>query len=264
MFNNYRNNNYFQSPPVFTSPVNITSVSVNEILNKKKLAIAIDNSNQTRRSKDGRKIDPNTQLARELALNYRRYEPLHIRLRSLCTNTNHSGILNAAELTSLTFVDIVNMLTFLRNAGVIERFTHYTVGSIFVQFRNEAVDFYSKHFADIYICDLVRGFKPDEIYYDVTLIDTASTTYSTLKIDVVYRKGAKVNFVVSALSGNVLNKNQLERLTKIANRLKYNVTFVISPSVPCDSVRYALQGLVNVGVNFKVVTFANPLQFSLL
>ena len=252
MINNYRNNNYFQSPPVFTSPVNITSVSVNEILNKKKLAIAIDNSNQTRRSKDGRKIDPNTQLAREIALNYRRYEPLHIRLRSLCTNTNHSGILNAAELTSLTFVDIV------------KRFTHYTVGSIFVQFRNEAVDFYSKHFADIYICDLVRGFKPDEIYYDVTLIDTASTTYSTLKIDVVYRKGAKVNFVVSALSGNVLNKNQLERLTKIANRLKYNVTFVISPSVPCDSVRYALQGLVNVGVNFKVVTFANPLQFSLL
>ena len=227
--NNTFYQNQYQSHPVFLSRPNAPfnsnfDVNVKSILGMKKLSIEMDKATGKMKSKDGRKVDPNTPLANEIAVSYRRYETLHVKLRSICTTTNHSGMLVTHELTALTYADVCGMLEYLRQAGVIERYTKYSMGTIFVQFKNEAVEFYLKHFADIYLCDVVRRFiHPYEIYREVTLLDTAASNYSTLKCDLVFRKDRTVKFVISALSTNILLPAQLERLRRISNRLRKNV-----------------------------------------
>lgn len=103
---------------------------------------------------------------------------------------------------------------------------------------NGVVDFLQKGFADIAVVDEIKknvNARVDEIYYNVNLEDLNGR--SPIHVDVVYRIGSVAYFVLIFMNRSMLDQTEfmVNRVNKTlitpANRLKTNVSIVISPSV---------------------------------
>lgn len=222
------------------------------ILNLKKLRIEVDPSNGHLRSKDGRKNNQNSALAEALSSNYEYYEPLHVSLRRLSASAQNAGIINYSDMYPIRPNDVLTMIADLHKAGIINRYTPYG-NSIYILLNPIAKKFYDKEFAQIHLVKYINSHKaPNEIYYDCVLSDAYGSEHYA--IDVLYRTGETANFVITALSQKVTLPAQIERITRLANRLK-SLTVIISPSINSHDLRMQIERSINNGVNVRIVPY---------
>lgn len=222
------------------------------ILDLKRLRIEVDPSNGHLRSKDGRKNNQNTALAEALSSNYEYYESLHVSLRRLSASTQNAGTINYSDMYPIRPNDVLTMIADLHKAGIINRYTPYG-NSIYILLNPVAKKFYDKEFAQLHLIKYINSHKaPNEIYYDCVLSDTYGSGRYT--IDVLYRTGETANFVITALSQKVTLPAQIERIVRLANRLK-SLTVIVSPSINSQELRMLIGRSTNSGVNVKIVPY---------
>jgi len=204
-----------------------------------------------RRSKDGRKQNPNMPLAEAISYRYGYYEPVHVKIRAISSTAQNAGMIHLHELYPIRPDEILQLVISLKNAGIITRYSNY--GScIFIELNAIAKKFYDKEFAILHTLNSINRKHVDECYYDCLLSDTYGNERYTA--DIIYREGSRVTFVITALSQKILFPAQLERIIRLANRLK-SITLVISPSVSTDELTTKLRYSVNAGVNIKLVPY---------
>ena len=236
----------------FTPRSNTTVMSV---LSAKHLTIHRDPQTGFLHSKDGRKNDPNQQLAEAMSVNYGYIETLLTRMRQLAASEVAAGLIQYSE-TGLIGSVLLAQVQSLCQAGIISRYAEYSNG-VYVQLNPEARSFLSKGFAQLYLTSYIRQHMcPDEIFYDVHLGEDrgGSETYVT---DVIYRQGSSVKFTVIALNPKLDQMpQQLERLVRIANRLRSSVTIVVSPSINAQAFAYHINSMTDSKADMvKVVPY---------
>lgn len=227
------------------------------ILDLKRLRIEVDSSNGHLRSKDGRKNNPNAALAEALSVNYEYYEPLHVTLRRFSASAQNAGTINYSDMSPIRPNDVLAMIADLHKAGIINRYTLYGYppygNSIYILLNPIAKKFYDKEFAQIHLVKYINSHKaPNEIYYDCVLSDTYGSDHYA--IDVLYRIGETANFVITALSQKMMLPAQIERITRLANRLK-SLTVIVSPSINSHDLRMQIGRSINSRVNMKIVPY---------
>ena len=234
---------------VFTPMSNAPSTSKN--LGMKQLRFDVDPATGRRRSKDGRKQNPNAPLANAISYRYGYFEPVHVKIRAISSTAQNAGMLNLNELYPIRPDEVLQLVASLKNAGIITRYSNYG-NCIYIELNPIAKKFYDKEFAILHALNSISRKHVDECYYECVLADT----YGSEKyvVDIIYREGSRVTFVVTALSKNITFPAQLDRIVKIANRLK-SVTVVISPSVNINELMAKLRYMVNSGVSIKLVPF---------
>lgn len=225
--------------------------TVASVLSRKQLRFDIDASTGMRRSKDGRKQNPNTALAEAISYRYGYFEPVHVKIRAISSTAQNAGMINFNELRPIRSDDILQLIMSLKNAGVILRYTNYG-NCVYIELNPNAKHFYDKQFSQLHILNVVNKKRVDEVYYDCTLTDVYGD--SRYVVDMIYRERDKVTFVVSALSQKIMLPAQLERIVRLANRLK-SITLVISPSVNIDELMDKLTYAVNSGVKIKLIPY---------
>ena len=225
--------------------------TVNKVLSLKQLRFDNDPTTGKRRSKDGRKRNPNTPLAEAISYRYGYFEPVHVKIRAISSTAQNAGMLNLNELYPIRPDEVLQLVTSLKNAGIITRYSNYG-NCIYIELNPIAKKFYDKEFAILHALNSISKKHVDECYYECVLADT----YGNEKYvaDIIYREGNRVTFVITALSQKIMFPAQLERIVKIANRLK-SVTVVISPSVNINELMAKLRYTVNSGVNIKLIPF---------
>lgn len=234
---------------VFTHMYNDPTVS--KILSRKRLRFDNDPTTGKRRSKDGRKRNPNTPLAEAISYRYGYFEPVHVKIRAISSTAQNAGMLNLNELYPIRPDEVLQLVVSLKNAGIITRYSNYG-NCIYIELNPIAKKFYDKEFAILHVLNSISKKYVNECYYECVLADT----YGNEKYvaDIIYREGNRVTFVITALSQKIMFPAQLERIVKIANRLK-SVTVVISPSININELMTKLRYTVNSGVSIKLVPF---------
>ncbi|MBQ9110479.1 MAG: hypothetical protein IJY06_03825 [Oscillospiraceae bacterium] len=241
-----------QFNPIGYAPTTVNSV--NQVLGMKQLAIAADASGR-KLSQNGRKPIPNAALAESLSKDYRKYEVLLVRLRQIGSTSDCTGMIQYRDCVPLTPADVFGLIRQFHLQNLILSYATYTAG-ISVTLNPAAKSFFDKGFAQIHIAQyLCRRSPVDELYFDTTLRDVRTGDH--LKVDCIYRKGGAVHFVLVCLNPNLLNMNHLlKRLTDTANRLKSNVSIVVSPSVEPLLLRELMHHLTNSNVrDVKIVKY---------
>lgn len=108
---------------------------------------------------------------------------------------------------------------------------------------DQVIAFIQKNFATFAVIDELKSRmnqRIDEIYYDVKLKDRY--TGASYHVDVMYRIGGTLYFIVIFLNKNILDQNagMIERVNRSifnpVNRLRTNVSVVISPSANINGV----------------------------
>lgn len=234
---------------VFTPMCNEPTVS--KVLSLKQLRFDNDLTTGKRRSKDGRRRNPNTPLAEAISYRYGYFEPVHVKIRAISSMAQNAGMLNLNELYPIRPDEVLQLVISLKNAGIITRYSNYG-NCIYIELNPIAKKFYDKQFAILHSLNSISKKHVDECYYECVLTDT----YGNEKYvaDIIYREGNRVTFVITALSQKIMFPAHLERIVKIANRLK-SVTVVISPSVNINELMEKLRYTVNPGVSIKLVPF---------
>lgn len=196
------------------------------------------------RSKDGRKNDPNQQLAEALSVNYGFLEPMFIRMRQIAANEVAAGLIQYTE-TGLVRNVLLTQVQSLCQAGIIRRYAEYATG-IYVQLNSNARNFLSKEFAQLHLVNYIKqNMHPDEIFYDVHLGEDKGGS-ETYVADVIHRQGSSVKFTIIALNQRVDQMpQQMERLVRIANRLRSSVTIVVSPSIDAQAFAIRLNNMTD-------------------
>lgn len=225
--------------------------TVSKVLSLKQLRFDIDQSTGKRRSKDGRKPNPNSPLAEAISYRYGYFEPVHVKIRAISSTEQNAGMINFNEFFAVRSDDILNLIISLKNAGVIIRYTNYGT-CIYIELNPNAKRFYDKEFAQLHVLNCVNKKNADECYYDCTLLDSYGNAHYA--VDLIYRENSKVTFVVTALSQKIMLSAQLERIVRLANRLK-SITLVISPSVNISELMTKLKYTVNSGVNIRIIPY---------
>ena len=236
--------------PEFTAPTrNFTPrrsllLNTQDVLAAKQLLIQRDPVTGYLRSKDGRKNDLNTPLAVSLGMNYPYFESMHGRLRQIAATDLASGLIqyNDVGLPKKVLCEQVDMLC---QAGVINRYAAYATG-LFVELNKDAHSFITKGFAQLHLIDHIKQHKhPDELFYDVHLGETRGAP-DTYVIDVMHREGSSVKFTLIALNQH-LDKmpQQIDRLVRIANRLRSSVTIVVSPSIDVQAFSIRFNNMID-------------------
>lgn len=234
---------------VFTPMSN--APTVNKVLDRKQLRFDIDPATGKRRSKDGRKPHPNMPLAEAISRRYGPLESVHVKIRSISSTAQNSGMLNFNEFYPIRSDEILQLVISLKNARVITRYTYYGT-CVFIELNPIAKRFYDKEFGQLHVLNYISKKHVDECYYDCILTDTYGS--ERYMVDIIYREGTKVTFVITALSQKITYPAQLERIVRLANRLK-SITLVISPSVNVNELMARLRHSVNSGVSIKLVPF---------
>lgn len=225
--------------------------TVIKVLDLKQLRFDSDPATGKRRSKDGRKRNPNAPLAEAISYRYGYFESVHVKIRAISSTAQNAGMLNLNELYPIRPDEVLQLVISLKNAGIITRYSNYG-NCIYIELNPIAKKFYDKEFAILHALNSISKKHVDECYYECVLADT----YGNEKYvaDIIYREGNRVTFVITALSQKIMFPAQLERIVKIANRLK-SVTVVISPSVNINELMTKLRYTVNSGVSIKLVPF---------
>lgn len=223
-----------------------------DVCRLKHLDFDIEPSTGYRRSKNGKHKSKNSELAEAVSEGYKYYEELHVALRRISSNSQGVGNIYYRDI-GISANDIVNMIANLYKAGIVNRYTLY--GSyITVQLNPIAKRFYDKEFTQLHVVNYLNRYKvPNEIFYDCVLTDSYNSN-EHYSIDVIYRTGEKVTFVITALSQKVSLPAQIERITRLANRLK-SLTVVISPSVKNSELFQQLIPHLNRGVSVNIIPF---------
>jgi hypothetical protein len=227
------------------------TMTVSKVLNMKQLRFEIDPATGKRRSKDGRKQNPNTLLAETISCRYDYFEPLYVKLRAISSTAQNAGMIELHELYPIRPDEILRSIIMLKNARIIENYVNYG-NNIFIVLNPASKNFIDKEFAVLHILKTISKKYVDECYYDCVLSDLYGSEHYTA--DILYREGNHVTFVVTALSQKVMYPAQLERIVRIANRLK-SVTIVISPSVNVNELMIRLRNAANSNVSVKLVPY---------
>lgn len=219
-------------------------MNVQGVLAAKHLLIHRDPQTAFLRSKDGRKHDPNEQLAEALSVNYGFLEPMFIRMRQIAANEVAAGLIQYSE-TGLIRNVLLTQVQALCQAGIISRYAEYATG-IYVQLNSNARNFLSKEFAQLHLVNYIKqNMHPDEIFYDVHLGEDKGGS-ETYVADVIHRQGSSVKFTIIALNQRVDQMpQQMERLVRIANRLRSSVTIVVSPSIDAQAFAIRLNNMTD-------------------
>ena len=138
---------------VFTPMSNAQTVS--KVLSLKQLRFDIDQSTGKRRSKDGRKPNPNSPLAEAISYRYGYFEPVHVNIRAISSTEQNAGMINFNEFFAIRSDDILNLIISLKNAGVIIRYTNYGT-CIYIELNPNAKRFYDKEFAQLHVLNCVN------------------------------------------------------------------------------------------------------------
>ena len=219
-------------------------MNVQGILAAKHLLIHRDPQTGYLRSKDGRKNDPNQQLAEAMSVRYGFLEPMFIRMRQIAANEVAAGLIQYTE-TGLVRDVLLTQVQSLCQAGIISRYAEYATG-IYVQLNAYARNFLSKEFAQLYLVNYIKQtMHPDEIFYDVHLGEGRGGS-ETYVADVIHRQGSSVKFTIIALNQRLDQMpHQMERLVRITNRLRSSVTIVVSPSIDVQSFAVRLNNMTD-------------------
>ena len=228
--------------------------SVHAALAADGLAIRRDPSTGRLRSRDGRKPDPNLPVAQILSEDYGRNEGFCQRMRQIASSKQAMGFADP-ENTGLTGNALKERIRLMSGIGLITRYTPARSG-YYVQLNPKAVSFLTKEFAQIYICDYIRRrFRPDEIYFDVSICGER-TGSELFALDVVCRQGSSFMAVVTALNTNLLNApNQLDRLTRVMERLHIPLKIVVSPAVDTKALSEQLRRRLGRPVSAGIVPY---------
>jgi hypothetical protein len=241
--NNYNNsanynggyNNNYNRP---NSPMNIYGV-----LQHKRLAYDRDATGRFI-SENGKIHNENLPLAEVMSTEYNRYEDLYVKLRAIAATPQNGGMVYFSEV-QLSPNTVVQFIARLQGAGIVASYSLYNKGcgndGVYVKMNTSATGFLNKGFAQMYVASRINDmYRPDEVYYGCRLQNdypNMDGSYDKFAVDVMYRTGSDVHFVIIALSRNVTTApNQYNRLINLVSRLKTAITIVVSPSVNIQSV----------------------------
>lgn len=226
--------------------------SIIDVCKLKRLVFGTDPSTGNHHSKNGKHRNKNSELAEAVSERYGYYEELHVAIRRISSNSQGVGNIYYRDI-GITANDAVNMMANLYKAGIVNRYTPY--GSYMtIQLNPIAKRFYDKEFSQLHVVNFLNRYKaPNEVFYDCVLTDSYNSN-EHYSIDVIYRTGEKVTFVITALSQKVCLPAQVERITRLANRLK-TLTVVVSPSVNVYELLSQLRPCLNHGVSVYIVPF---------
>ncbi len=119
-------------------------------------------------------------------------------------------------------------------------------------------DFIQKGYATFAVMDAIKSkvnARVDEMYYNVNLRDKHGN--GTIHVDIMYRINETAYFVLVFMNKDLLNQDQImvDRVNRTlfgpVNRLRSNVSIVISPSV-------SLNGVVGIMKNYKDSQASTP------
>ena len=213
-------------------------MNIEQVLGKKGLSFAID-SHGSRMFKNGKFADTNSVLADILCTDFRRKERLLSAIRWLLTLPHCRGNIFCTDI-DLSRQETERHIEQLCRQGLIINYTPVREGykdGYTVTVNPQAKDFINKEFAQLYLANYIRrNIQVDELYYNVTLKDV--NTQKTYKIDLIYRTGRSVHFVLACLNPKLMDRPELlERLKVSADRLRSNVSIVTSPSIEPQMLR---------------------------
>lgn len=243
----FNSNNHFVYTP---KPSNARNVRF--VLEAKHLVFKRDMTTGALCSKDGRKSNPNLPLAEMISDNYGYNEPVFSRMRQIYATEQCAGLIGYSE-TGLSRIVLGNCIRMFTNAGIISRHTEYSTG-FYVQLNPEARNFVSKEFAQINVTNYIKlAFHPEEIYFDTTLCEDRNPA-EHYTADVIYRIDSSVKFVTIALNPKLLcMPMQIERLVRLANRLRSSVTIVVSPSVDITALSNTLRSRLDPSTSMPYI-----------
>lgn len=130
------------------------------------------------------------------------------------------------------------------------------------------IEFIQKNFATFAVIDELKSRmnqRIDEIYYDVKLKDRY--TGASYHVDVMYRIGGTLYFIVIFLNKGILDQNpsMIERVNRSifnpVNRLRTNVSVVISPSANVKGLIKILRDYKNANAEMPTVVKFNNLDY---
>lgn len=130
------------------------------------------------------------------------------------------------------------------------------------------IEFIQKNFATFAVIDELKSRmnqRIDEIYYDVKLKDRY--TGASYHVDVMYRIGGTLYFIVIFLNKGILDQNpsMIERVNRSifnpVNRLRTNVTVVISPFANVNGLIKILREYKNANAEMPTVVKFNNLDY---
>lgn len=229
------------------TPIHQT-VTVNEVLKMKQLAFARDNlSNRYISTNAKTNLSPNARISAELIFpNYKQMEKVWMALRRIASSNECTGIINSYEC-GVDQIPLKTLLTKLQLAGLLSSHSSVPYGS-FVVMNTHAKQFIKKDCATLYLAYKLINKRPvpDELYYDVVLQDNFSG--EPITVDAIRRCGDTVDFYLVVLNPNVGNmQNYVERIVNTCNRLKKNVSLVLSPSVNAAAFRSYIAAYLKPG-----------------
>ena len=205
-------------------------------------------------AKNGRIADANSALADLYCSDFRHKEKLLSSIRRLATLQYCTDNIYNADI-SLSGQETGRHLEALYRQGLISSYAPIRNGykaGYAVTVNPKARDFINKGFAQLYTANYIRrNIQVDELYYDVTLKDVH--TQKTYKIDLIYRIGRSVHFVMICLNPKLMERQDLmERLKVSADRLRSNVSIIVSPSIEPQMLRTIMH--FNIASNTRDVT----------
>ena len=236
-------------------------MNTQDVLKAKYLHIQQDPVSGHLRSKDGRRTDPNQQLAVALSIDYARFEKMFVRLRQIAATDAFAGLIQYND-TQLTPNLLLMQVQALAQSGIIKRYASYSSG-IFVQLNPETREFLTKRFAQLHTVSFIKDhFHPEEIYYDVHLGEARG--FDNYVVDVIYRQGSSVKFVLIALNPKLDQMpQQMERLVRTANRLRSSMTVVVSPGINVRDFSIRFNNMTDSRTDIVNVIPFNHLEFLL-
>ena len=169
---------------------------------------------------------------------------MFIRMRQIAANEVAAGLIQYSE-TGLIRNVLLTQVQALCQAGIISRYAEYATG-IYVQLNSNARNFLSKEFAQLHLVNYIKqNMHPDEIFNEVHLGEDKGGS-ETYVADVIHRQGSSVKFTIIALNQRVDQMlQQMERLVRIANRLRSSVTIVVSPSIDAHAFAIRLNNMTD-------------------
>ena len=232
-----------------------TPVNVQGVLAAKHLVIMRDPATGHLRSRDGRNADLNEPLSAEMSYDYPNDEAMQTRMRQIAATEQSSGMIFYNDVGMLRHSLLAKMKTF-QQAGLIKRYDEYPTG-IYVVLNPDARPFLSKTFAQLCVVNYLRTKRfSNEIFYDVHLDeDRGGNDHYT--VDVIYRQGTALKFIVIALNPKLDQmQQQMERIVRIANRLRSSVTILVSPSVDARMIAMRINAMTDSRADaVSVVTY---------
>ena len=221
-----------------------TQVNVQGVLSAKHLVILRDPATGHLRSKDGRNPDLNEPLATEMSYDYTHDEAMQTRMRQIAATEQSSGMIFYREVGMLRHTLLTKVQAF-HQAGLIKRYDEYATG-LYIVLNPDARAFLTKTFAQLCAVSYLRAKRfPNEILYDVHLgEDRGGTDHYT--VDVIYRQGTALKFIIIAINPKLEQMPlQMERIVRLANRLRSSVTVLVSPTVDASALAMRINSMTD-------------------